>query len=67
MDNMKDDYETLTSNLLDWIYSKIEQLRDRNFPNTKEGVQREMNSFKDYITVEKPPKYVSDLVSLSYV
>ncbi len=56
VENMQDDYETLTTSLLDWIYAKIHEFNDRNFPNMPEGIQREMSRFKDYITIEKPPK-----------
>ncbi|XP_063234159.1 spectrin alpha chain, non-erythrocytic 1 isoform X2 [Bacillus rossius redtenbacheri] len=56
-DRMKVVYERLTSNLLEWIRLKIVELEDRNFPNALEGIQKELTRFKDYRTVEKPPKY----------
>lgn len=56
-DNMKIHYERLTSNLLRWIQLKIGELEDRTFPNSLEGIQKELLSFKQYRTVEKPPKY----------
>ena len=55
-DKMEEDYETLTTSLLNWIYMKISQLKDRNFPNSREGIQHLMIKFKDYVTDEKPPK-----------
>ncbi|XP_034253991.1 spectrin beta chain, non-erythrocytic 1 isoform X5 [Thrips palmi] len=56
-DKMKVHYERLTSDLLQWIRSKITELENRDFPNSLEGIQRELLSFKQYRTVEKPPKY----------
>ncbi|XP_039289552.1 LOW QUALITY PROTEIN: spectrin alpha chain, non-erythrocytic 1-like [Nilaparvata lugens] len=56
-DKMKIHYERLTSNLLEWIRMKIVQLEDRNFPNSLEGIQKELLGFKQYRTIEKPPKY----------
>ena len=49
-------YEKLTSDLLNWIKRKITELEDRNFPNSLEGIQKELLRFKQYRTVEKPPK-----------
>ncbi|XP_044008912.1 spectrin beta chain, non-erythrocytic 5 isoform X1 [Aphidius gifuensis] len=56
-DNMKINYGSLTSKLLEWIKLKIKQLENRDFPNSLEGIQRELLSFKQYRTIEKPPKY----------
>ncbi|XP_057323872.1 spectrin beta chain, non-erythrocytic 1 isoform X4 [Microplitis mediator] len=56
-DKMKIHYEKLTTNLLEWIKLKITVLENRNFPNSLEGIQRQLLSFKQYRTVEKPPKY----------
>lgn len=56
MEKMVDEYEGLTTNLLEWIQSKISTLNDRNFPNSLEGIQKELILFKEYRTVEKPPK-----------
>ncbi len=53
---MQDDYDSLVTGLLDWIYFKIRELKDRNFPNNLEGIQREVILFKKYRTEEKPPK-----------
>ena len=57
VENMVDDYETLTTSLLEWIQFTISRLNDRNFPNSLEGIQKEVVKFKTYRTVEKPPKY----------
>ncbi|CAL1674075.1 unnamed protein product [Lasius platythorax] len=56
-DKMKIHYEKLTTDLLEWIKMKIEVLESRSFPNSLEGIQRELLAFKQYRTVEKPPKY----------
>ncbi|XP_053986770.1 spectrin alpha chain isoform X1 [Hylaeus volcanicus] len=56
-DKMKIHYEKLTTDLLEWIKMKIKVLENRNFPNSLEGIQRELLAFKQYRTVEKPPKY----------
>ncbi|XP_043493138.1 spectrin beta chain, non-erythrocytic 5 isoform X1 [Polistes fuscatus] len=56
-DKMKVHYEKLTTDLLEWIKLKIQDLENRNFPNSLEGIQRELLAFKQYRTVEKPPKY----------
>ncbi|GFR60145.1 spectrin beta chain, non-erythrocytic 1 [Elysia marginata] len=57
VEKMEDDYEKLTSDLLQWIRNKIKALNDRNFPNSLEGIQKELIMFKEYMTAEKPPKY----------
>ena len=56
LEKMVDDYEALTSVLLEWIKTKITILNSRNFPNSLEGIQKELITFKEYRTVEKPPK-----------
>lgn len=52
------EYETLTSDLLQWIESTIEALGDRQFENSLVGVQGQLSQFANYRTVEKPPKFV---------
>jgi spectrin beta len=52
-------YELLSSNLLEWIRSKISELSDHSFPNSLEGVQSLMLAFKQYRTLEKPMKYLN--------
>ncbi|KAF6212345.1 hypothetical protein GE061_012867 [Apolygus lucorum] len=56
-DKMKIHYGRLTTNLLEWIKMKVTQLNNRDFPNSLEGIQKELLGFKQYRTVEKPPKY----------
>lgn len=58
LERLQDDYEGLTTSLLEWIRHKITTLNDRNFPNSLEGIQKELLHFKEYMTVEKPPKSV---------
>lgn len=56
-DRRKEQYERLTTNLLSWIRTKTTELEKRRFPNSLEGIQKELLAFKEYRTVEKPPKY----------
>ncbi|XP_017956522.1 spectrin beta chain, non-erythrocytic 1 isoform X6 [Drosophila navojoa] len=56
-DRKKMHYERLTTNLLSWIRQRIIELEQRDFPNSLEGIQRELLAFKEYRTIEKPPKY----------
>jgi len=65
IDKKKIIYEQLTSDLLEWIRMKIKELENHNFPNSLEGIQRELLAFKKYRTVEKPPKY--DQFVLNYI
>ncbi|XP_032575448.1 spectrin beta chain, non-erythrocytic 5 isoform X5 [Drosophila sechellia] len=56
-DRKKVQYEGLTTNLLSWIRQKTLELEQRDLPNSLEGIQRELLAFKEYRTIEKPPKY----------
>lgn len=56
IENMKEEYDTMATNLLAWIEQTITRLSDRNFPNSLSGMQALMADFKTYRTVEKPPK-----------
>ncbi|XP_020812650.1 spectrin beta chain, non-erythrocytic 1 isoform X1 [Drosophila serrata] len=56
-DRKKMQYERLTTNLLSWIRQKTLELEQRDLPNSLEGIQRELLAFKEYRTIEKPPKY----------
>ncbi|XP_060584243.1 spectrin beta chain-like isoform X5 [Ruditapes philippinarum] len=53
-----EDYETLTSDLLEWIEQTIMILKDRQFSNSLSGVQQQLTAFNLYRTSEKPPKFV---------
>ncbi|XP_076360233.1 spectrin beta chain-like isoform X3 [Tachypleus tridentatus] len=57
-EQMANQYETLTSDLLHWIEQTIEALSDRHFANSLYGVQQQLAAFNTYRTVEKPPKFV---------
>ena len=56
IEHMKDEYDEMVTNLLGWIEEKIVHLSDRNFPNALIDMQLLMTEFKDYRTIEKPPK-----------
>ncbi|XP_055911888.1 spectrin beta chain, non-erythrocytic 5 isoform X2 [Eupeodes corollae] len=56
-DRKKMHYERLTTTLLSWIRNKTIELAKRDFPNSLEGIQKELLSFKEYRTIEKPEKY----------
>lgn len=55
-ERMIKEYESLTSDLLEWIKKTISQLGDRQFANSLIGVQQQLLQFNNYRTVEKPPK-----------
>nr|KAF6439117.1 spectrin beta, non-erythrocytic 2 [Molossus molossus] len=50
-------YESLASELLQWIEQTIMTLNDRQLANSLSGVQNQLQSFNSYRTVEKPPKF----------
>lgn len=52
------EYERLTSDLLQWIKQTKESLAERKFLNSLNGVQQQLQQFNNYRTVEKPPKFV---------
>lgn len=56
-DRKKLQYEALTTALLTWVRQKTSILEQRHFPNSLEGIQQELLDFKEYRTIEKPPKY----------
>ncbi|XP_068625866.1 spectrin beta chain, non-erythrocytic 5 isoform X2 [Battus philenor] len=56
-DGRKAEYGQLMSALLEWIRLKIVELNGRDLPNSLDGIQRLLLAFKQYRTVEKPPKY----------
>uniref|UniRef100_A0A5S6QYZ5 Spectrin beta chain n=1 Tax=Trichuris muris TaxID=70415 RepID=A0A5S6QYZ5_TRIMR len=58
-DVMIEEYERLSSDLLQWIKKTIERLNDRKFINSLVGVQKQLSEFNAYRTEEKPPKFVS--------
>lgn len=56
---MIEKYESLASDLLEWIEQTIIILNNRKFANSLVGVQQQLQAFNTYRTVEKPPKYDS--------
>lgn len=65
-DGRKTEYSRLVCALLEWIRLKIEELNCRELPNSLDGIQRLLLAFKQYRTVEKPPKLVFKF-ELNYV
>ncbi|XP_061600718.1 LOW QUALITY PROTEIN: spectrin beta chain, non-erythrocytic 1-like [Cololabis saira] len=57
-EKMVDKYESLASELLEWIEQTIIILNNRKFANSLVGVQQQLQAFNTYRTVEKPPKFV---------
>jgi spectrin beta len=51
------EYETLHSQLLEWIRETIEQLSDRRFANSLQGVQQQLTAFNQYRINEKSSKF----------
>lgn len=58
-EKMIEKYESLASDLLEWIEQTIIILNNRKFANSLVGVQQQLQAFNTYRTVEKPPKWVS--------
>ncbi|XP_018592817.2 spectrin beta chain, non-erythrocytic 1-like isoform X3 [Scleropages formosus] len=56
-EQLVDKYETLASELLQWIEQTIHTLNDRQLANSLSGVQNQLQAFNTYRTVEKPPKF----------
>lgn len=52
----KSDYEKRARDLSEWINQTIEKHEDRNFGDTADSIQQQLDAFKDYKTHEKPPK-----------
>ena len=50
-DMMKQEYETLTSDLLQWIEETIADLNQRDFINSLSGVQGQLSEFHTYRSV----------------
>ncbi|XP_026227066.1 spectrin family protein isoform X1 [Anabas testudineus] len=56
-DQLIEKYETLASELLQWIEQTIVTLNDRQLANSLSAVQNQLQAFNSYRTVEKPPKF----------
>ena len=59
-DQLVDKYESLASELLQWIEQTIGTLNDRQLANSLNAVQNQLQAFNSYRTVEKPPKWVTE-------
>jgi len=68
IDRMITNYENLTSQLLSWIRGQIVKWSEKNLPNSLVEIQKDLARFKDYRTVEKPPKFSerSDIEALLF-
>ncbi|KAA0717233.1 Spectrin beta chain, non-erythrocytic 1 [Triplophysa tibetana] len=56
-DQLIEKYESLASELLQWIEQTIVTLNDRQLANSLGAVQNQLQAFNTYRTVEKPPKF----------
>uniref|UniRef100_A0A8C3ASF0 Spectrin beta chain n=1 Tax=Cyclopterus lumpus TaxID=8103 RepID=A0A8C3ASF0_CYCLU len=56
-EKMVEKYESLASDLLEWIEQTIIILNNRKFANSLVGVQQQLQAFNTYRTAEKPPKF----------
>lgn len=56
-ESMMDRYEQISTDLLEWIQRKIQELNNRQFENSLSGVQRQLSEFNNYRIEEKPPKF----------
>ncbi|QQP56332.1 Spectrin beta chain_ brain 4like, partial [Caligus rogercresseyi] len=52
----QEEFEALSSSLLAWILIKTQEMKDRSFENSLEGIRGNLKTFKNYLTIEKPPK-----------
>jgi actinin alpha len=55
-EKMMADYETMASNLLEWIRQTMPWLQDRSQDDTLQATQNRLEEFRQYGTVTKPPK-----------
>ena len=62
IEGQKDEYDRMSTGLLQWIELTVMKLSDRNFPNSLAGVQTLMAEFKTFRTETKPAKYVKQAV-----
>ncbi len=58
IEGQKDEYDRLSTGLLQWIELNVMKLSDRVFPNSLSGMQTLMAEFKTFRTESKPAKYV---------
>ena len=60
-DELKAEYNIKAKELLDWINKKTEELGERDFDNTLDGVKEKINDFNNYKKAEKPEKTAEKL------
>ena len=58
IESQKDEYDRLTTDLLQWIEQTVMKLGNRAFPNSLSGMQALMVEFKKFRTEQKPAKQV---------
>ncbi|KYR00721.1 alpha actinin [Tieghemostelium lacteum] len=56
IEQMKSDYIKRATELLQWINSNIQSLDSRDFGESIDSVQSQINSLRDFKSVEKPPR-----------
>ena len=56
IEGQKDEYDRLSTGLLQWIELNVMKLSDRSFPNSLSGMQTLMAEFKTFRTESKPAK-----------
>ncbi|KAG8194893.1 hypothetical protein JTE90_029184 [Oedothorax gibbosus] len=56
IEKMKSDYSKKATDILDWIYSKLEEFKYFEPIKSLEDIQQEIHNFKDYRLKEKPLK-----------
>lgn len=52
----KSDYENRAKALVDWINATIHKMEDRNFGDSIDSIQHQLDNFRNYKVSEKPPK-----------
>ena len=55
-DQLKSNYEKLSTTLLEWIEQQCRLLADRRLPNSLDAIRTKLAEFKHFRTVDKPPK-----------
>ncbi len=77
LERMRESYEVNVRRLLRWIEQKIGELDDRSFlvlqsgtaaqlpsPTPLDRINQEFGKFTNYRTLEKPPKYYTQVFSI---
>lgn len=56
IEGQKEEYDRISTDLLQWIEQTVIALSNRAFPNSLPGMQTLMAEFKDFRTEQKPAK-----------